>query len=200
MGTEGQGTATEPFAATLDRLRGEVKPSGPVSERRTSDMVGLYRDESSLQDLVGSGDPLVYRVAAAPVPEVAGEVPFSITTIEPGVVGEEFFMTKGHAHTGYEGELYVGLSGRGGLILHTGERARWIEIEPGSAGYIPPGWAHRTVNVGAEPFRFLAAYPGAAGHDYEFVLEKGMGLRVVRSADGHEVIEEARSVSNPDDV
>lgn len=190
----------QPFAAALDQLRGEIEPSGPVSERRTSDMEGLYHDENSLRNLVSSGDPLVYRVAAAPVPEVAGEVPFSITTIEPGTVGEEFFMTKGHVHTSYEGELYLGLSGRGGLVLYTGEQASWIEIEPGSVGYIPPGWAHRTVNVGPEPFRFLAVYPGAAGHDYEFVVERGMGLRVLRDADSYKVVEESASVSNSDDV
>lgn len=190
----------QPFAAVLDQLQGEIDPSGPVSERRTSDMEGLYQDENSLQNLVSSGDPLVYRVAAAPVPEVAGEVPFSITTIEPGTVGEEFFMTKGHAHTNYEGELYLGLSGRGGLVLYTGERTHWIDIEPGSAGYIPPGWAHRTVNVGSEPFRFLAVYPGAAGHDYEFVVERGMGLRVVQDADGYKVIEEYTSGSNTGDA
>ena len=200
MGTEKTGSATEPFAAVLDQMRGEVSPSGPVSERRASDMEGLYHDEDGLQDLVSSGDPLVYRVAAAPVPEVAGEVPFSITTIEPGTVGEEFFMTKGHAHTSYEGELYVGLSGRGGLVLYTGEQARWIEIEPGSAGYIPPGWAHRTVNVGPEPFQFLAVYSGAAGHDYEFVVEKGMGLRIVQSADGYRVIDESAGVSDSNDA
>lgn len=185
-----EASTVQPFAAVLNQLKGEIEPSGPISERRTSDMEGLYHDENSLKDLVSSGDPLVYRVAAAPVPEVVGEVPFSITTIEPGTVGDEFFMTKGHAHTGYEGELYVGLAGRGGLVLYTGEQARWIEITPGSAGYIPPGWAHRTVNVGPEPFLFLAAYPGAAGHDYEFVLERGMGLRVMRDTDGYKVVDE----------
>lgn len=187
-----------PFAAVLDHLRGEIEPSGPVSERRTSDMEGLYQDEAKRQELVRSGDPLVYRVAAAPVPEVAGEVPFSITTIEPGTVGEEFFMTKGHAHTGHEGELYVGLSGRGGLILYDGKQACWLEIEPDSAGYIPPGWAHRTVNIGSEPFRFLAVYPGAAGHDYEFVVERGMGLRVLRDVDVYKLFNESANVSDFD--
>ena len=200
MSTEEKEIATEPFAAVLDQLQGQIEPSGPVSERRASDMEGLYHDENSLQDLISSGDPLVYRVAAAPVPEVAGEVPFSITTVEPGTVGDEFFMTKGHAHTNYEGEIYLGLSGRGGLVLYTGEQARWIEIEPGSVGYIPPGWAHRTVNTGPEPFQFLAVYPGAAGHDYEFVLERGMGLRVVRDTDGYKVIDESTGVSGSSDA
>ncbi len=176
-----------PFGATLSSVTGEVEPAGPVSENRLSDMADFYAAGPAGGGAGGGRDPLVYRVAAAPVPEASGEVPFSITTIEPGAVGEEFFMTKGHAHVEREGELYVGLSGRGLLLLYDGNEPRWVEISPGRAGYIPPGWAHRTVNVGDEPFRFLAVYPGDAGHDYDFVLERGMGARVFRAEEGYEV-------------
>ncbi len=48
----------------------------------------------------------------------------------------------------------------------------------------PPGWAHRSVNTGDEPYAFLAVYPGGAGHDYGWVLEHGMGSRAYRGADG----------------
>jgi glucose-6-phosphate isomerase len=96
-------------------------------------------------------------------------------------------MTKGHAHTAPEGELYVGLVGRGVLLLHDGREARAVEMGPRVAGYVPPGWSHRTVNVANEPFRFLAVYPGTAGHDYEVVARTGMGARVVRSTDGYRV-------------
>ena len=176
-----------PFGATLHADTGEVEPAGRVTENRLSDMAGLYAVGSAGGEAGGGGDPLVYRVAAAPVPEESGEVPFSVTTIEPGVVGEEFFMTKGHVHVEHQGELYIGLSGRGLLLLYDGDEPRWVEISPEGAGYIPPGWAHRTVNVGDEPFRFLAVYPGDAGHDYDFVLEKGMGARVFRAEEGYEV-------------
>lgn len=182
--------SVQPFGALLDADKGWVEPTGPVAENRISDMVGLYESESAWGEAAQMGDPLVYRVVAAPVPEVAGEVPFSITTIEAGAVGGEFFMTKGHAHTSREGELYVGLSGQGLLLLYDGGEPRWVEVSAGRAGYIPPGWAHRTVNVGDEPFRFLAVYPGGAGHDYEFVRERGMGARVRRAPgapEGYEV-------------
>lgn len=61
-----------------------------------------------------------------------------------------------------------------------------MEMGPG-VGYVPPGWAHRTINAANEPFRFLAVYPGTAGHDYEAVARTGMGARVVRSTDGYRV-------------
>jgi len=177
----------DPFGAILDSATGVVEPTGVVTENRVSDMIDLYEEAAAWRRTVEAENPIVYRVVAAPVPEEAGEVPFSITTIEAGTVGDEFFMTKGHAHTSYEGELYVGLSGRGLLLLYDGDEARWLEISPNRTGYIPPGWAHRTVNVGDEPFRFLAVYPGDAGHDYGFVARKGMGARVRRAPEGYEV-------------
>ncbi|WP_219974446.1 glucose-6-phosphate isomerase family protein [Rubrobacter xylanophilus] len=184
----------EPFGAVFDLAQGYVEPTGVVSETRISDMGGLYADEAARERLERD-DPLVYRVVGAPVPEKAGEVPFSITTIESGVVGQEFFMTKGHTHLRFEGEIYFGLSGEGLLLLYDGEKAHWISIGPGKAGYIPPGWAHRTVNVGSEPLRFLAVYPGAAGHDYDFVRKNGMGVRVMTSADGYRVVRDSAARS-----
>ena len=177
-------TGTQPFAAALDTATGRVSPEGPLQERRLSDLEGLYEDVAAWRAAVDDGDPLVYTVSAAPVPEEAGEVPFSITTIEPGDVAGELYMTKGHWHTAEEGEVYVGLNGEGGLLLFDGDEHRWIDLSDGAVGYIPPRWAHRTVNTGSEPFRFLAIYPGAAGHDYQRVLRGGMGARVIRDGDG----------------
>jgi glucose-6-phosphate isomerase len=59
----------------------------------------------------------------------------------------------------------------------------------GVIGYIPPGWAHRSVNTGDEPYSFLAVYPGSAGHDYGWVLDHGMGSRVLRDGDGHRLVD-----------
>lgn len=172
-----------PFGAILDAVGGGIEPAGPIKESRASDMAGLYKDADAWQRL--AGDALVYAVAAAPVAEEAGELPFSITTIQPGTVGGEFFMTKGHMHTARQGEVYLGLSGKGLLVLYDGGEAKVVELPPNVVGYIPPGWAHRTVNVGAEPFRFLAVYPGDAGHDYGFVRERGMGARVYKDGRGY---------------
>ena len=180
-------TPVQPFAAALDTATGRVTPEGPLQERRLSDLEGLYADLDAWRAAVAAGDPLVYTVSAAPVPEQPGEVPFSITTIEPGDVAGELFMTKGHRHTAPEGEVYAGVAGQGGLLLFDGSTHRWLELADGAVGYIPPGWAHRTVNTGREPFRFLAIYPGGAGHDYETVLRDGMGARVVRDGGGYDV-------------
>jgi glucose-6-phosphate isomerase len=173
----------EPTLITFDATAGTLSPAGPVLRRRMSDLEGLFADGEAWRAAIDSGDPVVYEVASSPVPEAEGELPQSITTIHPGTVSGEFHMTKGHQHTTFQGEIYLGLSGVGGLLLFDGIEPRWIPMSQGTIGYIPPGWAHRSVNVGDEPYRFLAVYPGNAGHDYNWVLQNGMGYRV-RSGDG----------------
>lgn len=170
---------TLPFLARLDPGTGSVEPCGSHSRRRASDLRGYFGDAAALERLVESEDPVVYEVSGAPVPEEAGEVPFSITTIMPGSVGAEFYMTRGHGHLAHEGEVYTGLAGTGVLVLYDGSTVRTLDILPDRTAYVPPGWAHRSVNVGEEPLRFLAVYSGAAGHDYQLVAREGMGARVL---------------------
>ncbi len=179
-------SSVQPFQAILHPSSGEITPRGPVTERRASDLSGLVQPENAgaLEALIENGNPVVYRVVGVPIPEEAGQVPFSITTIEPGMIGNEFYFTKGHWHTAEEGEVYYGLEGQGVLLVYNGEVARAIDLVPGAVGYIPHGWAHRTVNTGDTPFRFLAVYPGLAGHDYQRILDEGIGASVVRGSDG----------------
>ncbi|MQA80150.1 MAG: cupin domain-containing protein [Streptosporangiales bacterium] len=178
----------DPFRITLDADRGLVTPAGPVATRRMSDLAGLFADRGAWERAVADGDPVVYEVASSPVPEEAGEVAQSITTIQPGDVAGELYLTKGHQHPNPRGEIYLALAGRGGLLLFDGERTEWIELAVGEIGYIPPRWAHRSVNVGDEPYRFLAVYPGDSGHDYQWVLDHGMGRRVVRGGSGVDLV------------
>ncbi|MFI7490204.1 glucose-6-phosphate isomerase family protein [Micromonospora echinaurantiaca] len=170
-----------PFLLTLDASNATLEPQGSTLVRRMSDLGGLFADVPAWERAVADGDPIVYTVVSSPVPEIPRELPQSVTTIHPGTIGGEFWMTKGHQHPDPQGEIYLGLGGCGGLLLFDGERTEWLEITPGVVGYIPPGWAHRSVNIGDEPYRFLAVYPGSAGHDYGWVLKHGMGLRARKS-------------------
>ena len=90
-------------------------------------------------------------------------------------------MTKGHYHARREqGEVYFGLSGRGMLLLQTEAGATSeIEMVEGSAAYVPPYWAHRTVNIGAEDFVFFSAWEARAGHDYGTIERDGFRKLVV---------------------
>lgn len=169
-----------PVALSFDVKAPSFTPDGPVLTRRMSDLQGLFaRDDLRAQAAAGE-DAIVYTVHSSPVPEVPRELPQSITTILPGDVDGEFFMTKGHQHPDPQGEIYLGLEGSGGLLMFDGEHTSYLEMAPGTIGYIPPHWAHRSINTGDVPYKFLAVYPGSAGHDYQWVLDHGMGHRVYR--------------------
>ena len=182
-------TLLAPFALSLDLDSGALEPHTTRIERRLSSLGGAFADDAAFAALVAAGDPLVYAVEQYDVPEETGQLICCTTVIEPGTVGGELYMTKGHFHADRDtGEVYVGLRGRGCLLLATedGEHAE-LPMERGTLAYVPPRWAHRTVNTGDAPFAFLAVYPGQAGHDYGAIESKGFPQRVFGTSGGPEV-------------
>jgi glucose-6-phosphate isomerase, archaeal len=178
-----------PFTTLLDLATGAfTPPRGEVVERRLADLRDAYEQEPAEPDRVA------YRVFLVDAPPTNANLICSTTVLEPGDVAGEYFMTKGHFHRVRDrAEVYLGLAGDGRLLMAT-EDGRW-QVEPIRAGtltYVPGGWAHRSVNVGAEPLVFFAAYVGDAGHDYEAVARRGFPVRVVRGADEPSIIENTR--------
>jgi glucose-6-phosphate isomerase, archaeal len=114
--------------------------------------------------------------------------------IEPGTIGREYFMTKGHFHEVRDrAEIYVGLSGEGRLLMATAAGEHVVEpMRRGTVNYVPGGWAHRSINVGDEPLVFFAAYVGDAGHDYATIEEEGFPVVLVKGDGGPEVVENPR--------
>lgn len=176
----------DPFTVLLNLRSGMLEPALSIAERRLADMRGLYQDSPT-------EDRLAYRVLAIPVPERNSEIQCSTTILEPGLVGDEYLMTKGHFHAVRDrSEIYIGLRGEGRLVMATEDGRHAVEpIRPGTVSYIPGGWAHRSVNVGDEPLVFFAAYVGDAGHDYATIERRGFPVLVVRGSD------EPRVVPNP---
>ena len=91
-------------------------------------------------------------------------------------------MTKGHFHAILEtGEVYYCLGGRGRMVMETPE-GDWhvAEMIPGSVVYVPPRWAHRTVNTSdAQDLVLFWVFPANAGHDYGSIERQGFRKRVV---------------------
>jgi glucose-6-phosphate isomerase, archaeal len=180
--------AVEPFVLALES--GRLDPHTSRIERRASAMAGAYDDAAALQELIAAGDPVVYEVEQRDVPEEVGQLICCTTVIHPGTVGDEYFMTKGHFHAVREtAEIYLGLAGQGRLVLQDERGAATVlPMESGTVAYVPPGWAHRTVNTGEEPLVFFAVYPGQAGHDYAAIEASGFSLRVLRTDAGAVVV------------
>jgi len=145
--------------------------------RHLSEMRGMFQDGQAVEAMLAEGDPLLYQVYMADIPDTPPHLLFGTTVIYPGKVGEEYFMTKGHYHQVEDtAEVYYCLKGSGYILMERRDGA--VSAQPlraGEAVYIPPGWAHRSVNVGDEEFVFFCAYPGGAGHDYEAF--DGLGFR-----------------------
>lgn len=148
---------------------------------KIGDLRGIFADEVSR--LAMDQDQLAYHVQYYfPVAEgTEGGLFFGNTTIYPGKVGNEYFMTKGHFHTkGDRGEYYWCIKGRGMLIFMDRDRKTWAEeMISGSLHYMPAHIAHRTVNIGDEPMTFGACWPSDAGHDYGTILEEGFSARLL---------------------
>ncbi len=127
------------------------------------------------------GDRLIYEVYVAEVPKEEGHLPHCTTIIYPGRVGEEFHMTKGHFHKRRDrAETYLGLAGQGHLLMQTDDgRVSSLSMRRGTVAYVPPFWAHRTVNTGDEPFIFYAVWSGDAGHDYGAIERTGFAKLLV---------------------
>jgi glucose-6-phosphate isomerase len=176
-------TPLEPFALALDLATGRLAPYTTRIVRRISDMRGMYADDAAEERLAAGADPVVYEVLQYDVPTDNGQLVCCTTVIQPGLVGE------GHFHERREtGEVYLGLSGRGYLLMFVDGRTAELELGPGTLAYVPPFWAHRTLNAGDDPFSFLAVYPADAGHDYATIEESGFPRRVVRSSSGPVVV------------
>jgi len=114
--------------------------------------------------------------------------------IHPGTVGEEYHMTKGHFHAKEDtAEVYVGLQGQGYLLLDTADgQFQALPMQPGTVTYIPPYWAHRTVNVGDEDFVFFGVYPADSGHNYAAIEQRGFSQLLVKRKDGPEIVPNPR--------
>ncbi len=160
-------------------------------QRKLSNMKGQYLDQQAYAAKLADKDEILYQVYEIKRPEIEGEILHGISIVHPGKVGDEYYMTKGHFHTVLEtAEIYYTLKGKGYMVMETPEGAFAVEeLQEGRVLYVPPRWAHRSVNVSDdEDLVMFFAYPGNAGHDYgtietqgfrKLVLDRGMGPVIV---------------------
>ena len=144
--------------------------------------------------MLAQEDSLLYEVYEVKRPEVKGEMLMGVTVLHPGKVGREYFMTKGHFHSILEtAEVYYTLRGQGVIMMETPEGKTCVKpLTPGSVLYVPPRWAHRSINTGSEPLCFFFVYPADAGHDYGTIESRGFRKLVMAGPDGLEVQDNPR--------
>jgi len=112
-------TLTPPVLAHIDLTNGVITEAAEAIERRLSDMPAFFQDQEAVQALLAD-DPVLYRVYVAEQPNDAEGWYTATSVIEPGRVGDEYYMTKGHFHIQDDApEVYLTLSGQGILVMQT---------------------------------------------------------------------------------
>jgi glucose-6-phosphate isomerase len=157
-----------------------LNPEGNLIIRKLSDMVDMFQDKEAAKKALKE-NPIIYKVYNVQIPEEDGHLQHCISVVYPGKIGDEYYMTKGHFHKIKDtSEIYLTLKGRGKLVMQTpDQKSRVLDMEEGSISYIPPYWAHRTVNISDEPLIFFGVYRGDAGHNYGIIEQKGISIIVI---------------------
>lgn len=163
--------------------------------RRLSSMRGQFSDQDAYAAMLEREDTLLYEVLEIRRPEEPGELLFGLSIVHPGKVGEEYWMTKGHFHE-VQGtaEVYQCLRGEGFMVMETPEGEWAVErLVPGKLLYVPPRWAHRSVNT--HPSQDLVTYfvyPAHAGHDYGSIEKQGFRKLVVERSGKPAIVDNPR--------
>lgn len=182
----------KPFTFAVDASEAKLEKYDNHITRRLSSMKGQYVDQAAFETMLAQEDTLLYEVYELKRPELSGELPHGMSIVHPGKVGHEYFMTKGHFHNVLEtAEVYYCLKGQGYMVMETPEGDWAVEsLHPGRVLFVPPRWAHRSVNTSAnEDLVTFFVYPGHAGHDYGTIEKYGFRKRVVEEAGRPQIID-----------
>ncbi len=183
-----------PFSAML-APSGEIAVSASRTIRTLSALGDQFLDAEAVVRRLAQDDPVLYEVYHFDQESMAGDLNFGLTILHAGRVGQEYFMTKGHSHKVLDtAEVYYCLRGQGLMLMETPEGEVAVEkMAPGAALYVPPRWAHRTVNTDeVEDLIFFFVYPSHAGHDYRTIEIGGFRKAVVATPDGLMLIDNPR--------
>ena len=166
-----------PCSVAFDIENGVIPEATAHYQKRLSDLREFFMDREALELRIREeDDPICYENYAFNQSQAEGDIFFGTTIIYPGRVGSEYHLTRGHYHRKRDhAETYQALSGRG-LVLFEREDGTTCtaELVPGKVTYVPPFWAHRSVNTSDVPLVFLWTCPVEAGHDYEGLGRRGM--------------------------
>jgi glucose-6-phosphate isomerase len=151
------------------------------SKRYLSNLKGMVADEAALEQMINKENTLVYEFYEMGVPEHSGDLAFGTSICYPGKIGDEFFMTKGHFHAILDtAEVYLCLNGHGLILMESPEGDCSYEVlTPGKMAYVPKRYAHRSINIGKEPFVQFYSFRADAGHDYGTIETNGFRKLVV---------------------
>lgn len=178
----------QPTSVTID-LDGTMHGRSGAYDKYLGQMKGVYRDYAAFAAIVerAGAETLVYRVEENRVSSGSGALILGTSTMQPGRVGDEYALTRGHLHrVADRAEVYHCHAGHGVMLLDTLDgRSEAVEMRPGVAVHVPGHWVHRSVNVGDKPLMTTFVYSADAGQDYDLIARAGgMSQLIVATPDG----------------
>jgi glucose-6-phosphate isomerase, archaeal len=184
-------TATQALWSSLRFDPSNAALEGQTEQvRRLSALRGSFADEAAYAAALAVGDPVLYSTSGVEESSGDGQLHYVIGSIEPGKVGAEYYMTKGHVHAWRSAaEVYIGLRGEGLMLLEDERTGECVALPLGAERvvYVPGHTAHRTINTGDERLVYWGVLSSEAGHDYGSVAERNFALVVVE-VDGRPVV------------
>ena len=136
-----------PFDVKINMSTGELDMADNAYNRHLSQMAAMYEDQEAVRKLL-EVDPVIYKVYEKQLPQLPGELQWCMSVTLPGMVGREYYMTKGHYHAVREtAEIYLCVGGEGYLLMETEQgEVDYREMRPNTCVYVPAYWAHRSIN------------------------------------------------------
>ena len=190
--------ADRPFTFDVSIAEAILSSYDNHTQRRLSNLKGMFADSEAYEALLQQQNPPLYDVYEIKRPEISGELLHGMSVIHPGLVGDEYFMTKGHFHSVLAtAEVYYTLRGEGLMVMENPEGDWAVEpLRPNSVLYVPPRWAHRSVNTSlTEDLIFFFVYPGNSGHDYGTIETQGFRKLVVQKDGRPQIVDNPRWLS-----
>ena len=175
-----------PCITVVKPAEGRLEGATGRYEKRFSELRGLFLDDAALEAVVDrTGDGVAYAVEDVRPSARSGDLIFGVSTLQPGRIGSEFLMTRGHRHVRSDRpEIYYCQTGHGVMLMELADGTiTTAEMRPQSIVYVAPHWIHRSVNVGDAPLVTVFCYPADAGQDYDIIARAG-GMRVLITSDG----------------
>ena len=138
-------------------------------KRRFKDVAKWYSNKKAVdKELKKNRNKVIYETFT----EKDSPMDLTLTVIHQGVVGKEYYMTKGHIHGANNPEFYILLDGSGKLLIQNRSEVKTIVLKKGKIALIPRGYAHRLVNVGKKKLKVLTIYSENSRPNYNVKFKK----------------------------
>jgi glucose-6-phosphate isomerase len=174
-----------PFTVSIDAATGAGRAFADHYVKYFRDVRDIFEVAAAAASI--DGDSVAYEVYSNERTKHEGALVFGTSVLMPGLIGDEFMMTRGHVHEIVDrAEVYYCLSGQGVMLMEDDAGRTIAEpLAPGDAVYVPGRWIHRSVNTGDQPLVTLFCFASDAGQDYSIIdRSNGMAMRVVMDGAG----------------